>query len=172
MLPEAASLLAKMRRREGACRSGVPHTRAFARVGYCLVSLCLCVSCGVFLFRINSMRFSGAVTGPGGGVQLTSRSGVLKEARSRVVIGENANGEGGLAEQFLVSSFEFRVRALARESDTMTFATDQHGLTRRYPARSGERCFYEFSKTSEGLSSPRILECVSKLCYPFNEAVY
>ncbi len=26
-------------------------------------------------------------------------------------------------------------------------ATDQHGLTRRYPARSGERCLYEFSKT-------------------------
>jgi len=46
------------------------------------------------------------------GVHLTSRSGVLKEARSRVKPGENARREGGLAEQFRVSSFEFRVRAL------------------------------------------------------------
>ncbi len=30
----------------------------------------------------------------------------------------------------------------------------------------------KLSKTYEGLSGPRILECVSKLCYPFNEAVY
>src|SRR5260370_33582838 len=38
--------------------------------------------------------------GYGGGGQVTSRSGVLKRARSRVVIGENANGEGGLAGAF------------------------------------------------------------------------
>jgi len=32
--------------------------------------------------------------------QVTSRSGVLKAAQSRVVIGENASGEGGLAGAF------------------------------------------------------------------------
>src|SRR6266849_9752505 len=35
--------------------------------------------------------------------QLTSRSGVLQPAWSRVVSGENANGGGGLAEQSAIS---------------------------------------------------------------------
>src|SRR5712691_3431134 len=39
----------------------------------------------------------------GEGVQLTSRSGVLKGARSRVVIGENAKWGRGLAEQSALS---------------------------------------------------------------------
>jgi len=41
-------------------------------------------------------------------VQLTSRSGVLKQARSRVKPGENARREGGLAEQFRVSALHIR----------------------------------------------------------------
>src|SRR5712692_10963513 len=42
----------------------------------------------------------GAQCPSGGGErgQVTSRSGVLKPARSRVIIGENARREGGLAE--------------------------------------------------------------------------
>src|SRR6266852_5639387 len=40
---------------------------------------------------------------------------------------------------------------------------DSSKLPRRAGIRAhfDERCLYEFSKTSEGLSSPRILECVS-----------
>src|SRR5260370_15932237 len=53
----------------------------------------------VWLATCDACR-SRAVTRRGEGVQLTSRSGVLKGARSRVVIGENANGGGGLAGAF------------------------------------------------------------------------
>src|SRR5260370_423061 len=99
----------------------------------------------VWLATCDACR-SRAVTRRGEGVQLTSRSGVLKGARSRVVIGENANGGGGLAEQFRVSSFEF---VLWRGgSDTMSFATDQHGC--RSP-RSSKRSY------SVGCSSKRRL---------------
>src|SRR6266568_1628044 len=54
------------------------------------------------------------------GVQVTSRSGVLKPARSRVVIGENANGGRGLAQQLQALSSKLQGKATA-------FATDQHG---------------------------------------------
>src|SRR5712691_12975671 len=124
-----------------------------------------------------------------GGVQLTSRSSVLKAARSRVVIGENAKERGGLAGAFssqhsakdavwvtlprramdlFPHALDARVGHPGKSSSKLQgkdkssrrltqmnaeleirprIATDPHGLTRRYPARSGERCLYEFSKT-------------------------
>jgi len=135
-----------------------------------------------------------------GRVQLTSRSGVLKGARSRVIIGENAKWGRGLAEQSALSqrccmgdsfsaamdlfphaldarvghpakmrrregglqeqlqTLSSKLQGKDKSSRRLTqmnaeleirprIATDPHGLTRRYPARSGERCLYEFSKT-------------------------
>src|SRR5712691_11838106 len=68
-------------------------------------------------------------------VQLTSRSGVLKEARSRIKPGENARREGGLAGQLQALSSKLQGKATP-------FATDQHGLgeegTTNYPIRSAE----------------------------------
>src|SRR5260370_42522581 len=75
----------------------------------------------VWLATCDACR-SRAVTRGGEGVQLTSRSGGLKGARSRVVVGENANGGGGLAEQFRVSSFEFVVWRVGR--GTVRFVSD------------------------------------------------
>jgi len=116
-------------------------------------------------FRHGSMR----ITRERG--QLTSRSGVLKEARSRVIIDENAKGGGGLAGAAPSSQLPAPGSQLPAARKSTPSAMDQRGLRGRERGhddfRHGEPGGYrliKFSKTSEGLSSPRILECVSKLC--------
>ena len=95
--------------------------------------------------------------------QVTSRSGVLKRARSRVVIGENANGEGGLAGAFSTHGTPGQAQHSAKDAVWVTLSRRAmdlfpHALDARvgHPALPSGAYFSRFSKTSEGLSSPRI----------------
>jgi len=62
---------------------------------------------------------------------------VLKPARSRVIIGENAMGEGGLAEQFQTAKrlkLQIKAKALSPRMDA-----DQHGFKNPHRIRSTGR---------------------------------
>src|SRR5260370_31145359 len=60
------------------------------------------------------------------GGQVTSRSGVLKPARSRVIIGENAMGEGGLQSSSRRPAKRLKLQMKAKA----LFAADGRGSTR------------------------------------------
>src|SRR5260370_30165600 len=72
------------------------------------------------------------------GGQLTSRSGVLKPARSRVIIGENARREGGLAEQLQTPAKRLKLQMKAKDLSPRMDA-DQHGFENARRIRSTSR---------------------------------
>src|SRR5712691_2660158 len=77
--------------------------------------------------------------GPGGERgKVTSRSGVLKPARSRVIIGENARREGGLAEQLQAPAKRLKLQIKAKALSPRMDA-DQHGFENSHRIRSTSR---------------------------------